>query len=88
MLSVRKGYIHFSTVIFLLEGDQPWRISSGKISEDQYNYNNEKIPFETAASRDQLVRQQEEEMDELPDIAFVAATKACITGMDLEREVV
>ena len=87
-MSVRKGYIHFSTVIFLPEGDQPWRIASGKISEDQYNYNNEKIPFETAASREQLVWQQEEEVDELPENAFVAATKARITGMDLEREVV
>ena len=84
-----QGWIHFSTFIFLQEDDQLWRTSSGKIIDDQPNYDHEQIHFETAVSSDQSVRQEEEEeVDELPDIPFVATSKARNTDSDHEQKVV
>ena len=84
-----------SKVLCFQEGDQLWRTASGKIMTSQPNYDNEQHRSEAAVSSEQSVGEQEMAVDEhnsdeeeLPDIEFVATTKARSTARDRELEVV
>ena len=84
-----------SKVLCFQEGEQLWRTASGKIMTSQPDYDSEQHRSEAAVSSEQSVGEQEvavgehnSDEEQLPDIEFVATSKARSTVRDREHEVV
>ena len=87
--------MNLSKVLCFQEGDQLWRTASGKIMTSQPDYDNEQHRSEAAVSSEQSVGEKEmavnehnSDEEELPNIEFVATTKARSTVRDRELEMV
>ena len=88
-----QDQMNLSKVLCFQEGEQLWRTATGKIMTSQPDY--EQHCSKAAVSSEQSVGEQEVAVDEynsdeeqLPDIEFVATSKARSTAGDREWEVV